>query len=286
MKKRLTLNLAEVDRYKTITRRLEQRVDELQPPMADAELSARSFSENTLIEIRDNAIIAGKEQIAVLTKEHASLGAQLDDVEAEVTRLQNVLVSKEVMLNKAAVTEAKLMESCAKLERELVQLRGREAAIAVSTKQNQHLLTLLQQEESKHAAAVAANEALETSYKHLKTKYTNLLRESADVDAVRTVAHADLERKANEVAAARDALRVESDAFRASHTIEMKNLRVRVGMLEGELASRVEKQYSLVAALEVAENGRIKASDECEGMKATISALKRRVEELVNLVRG
>ncbi|KAF1328510.1 hypothetical protein FI667_g6755, partial [Globisporangium splendens] len=85
----------ELDRAQVIIRRLEKNVEELHPEQADACLSPRSFHENQLIQLRDDAITAKTREVWLLTCQNDQLRVQLDDLEVAMEQLQTSYISKE-----------------------------------------------------------------------------------------------------------------------------------------------------------------------------------------------
>ena len=63
----------ELDRHKVIIRRQEKQIETLNPDTEDVCLSARSFSEDMMISLRDEAIDAKEKQIGLLNQQNENL---------------------------------------------------------------------------------------------------------------------------------------------------------------------------------------------------------------------
>ena len=64
----------ELDRHKVIIRRQEKQIETLNPDTEDVCLSARSFSEDMMISLRDEAIDAKEKQIGLLNQQNDIAG--------------------------------------------------------------------------------------------------------------------------------------------------------------------------------------------------------------------
>ena len=109
----------ELDRHKVIIRRQEKQIDTLTPDTEDVCLSARSFSEDMMISLRDEAIDAKEKQIALLNQQNENLLENLDSLESEIHKMQKDLVSKERIINKKQRYGEHLEHKIDKLERDL-----------------------------------------------------------------------------------------------------------------------------------------------------------------------
>jgi hypothetical protein len=119
------------------------------PTMADACLSARNFSENQLIALRDDVIQAKSKELELVTSANGALRTQLDALDFQVETLQETVQQKEVEVYEAHKKLDSLERAYEKLQVSAKQLQGRAFAMELSTKQNTQLLQCLQAEEAK-----------------------------------------------------------------------------------------------------------------------------------------
>ena len=160
--------MKELDRHKTIIRRQEKELDALNPDTEEVCLSARSFSENMVISLRDEAIEAKEKQIAILNGQNEKLLANLDSLESEIHNMQKDLLGKEKVIAKKQRYGEHLEHKIDKLERDLQKKGGEEAAIEVTNRQNAQLLQLLQVHETKTEELEAIKKDLEEQRKELE----------------------------------------------------------------------------------------------------------------------
>ena len=130
-------------------KRKDTLISNMKPETEDVCLSARSFSENMMINLRDQAIDAKEEQLALLNSQNEDLNENITRVESEVEKMQKDLLAKddEITVKRKKITH--LTNNIDRLERELQKKGGEEAAIELTNKQNANLLVLLQQHEAK-----------------------------------------------------------------------------------------------------------------------------------------
>ncbi len=101
VREQLAIQEKETDRHKVIVSRLEKTIDKLKPPpMEDICLSARSFSEDMLINLRDEDIAGKAKQIDMLTESNNKLLINLDTIEDSVEKLQQDVLKKNITISK------------------------------------------------------------------------------------------------------------------------------------------------------------------------------------------
>ena len=125
------------------------QIQNMQPETEEVCLSARSFSENMMINLRDQAIDAKEQQLDLLNHQNEDLSVNITRVESEVEKMQKDLLKKDTELTVRRKKITHLTNNIDRLERELQKKGGEEAAIELTNKQNAHLLVLLQQHEAK-----------------------------------------------------------------------------------------------------------------------------------------
>ena len=149
LEKELKKKAMEVYKHKGDLRLKQAKIDKMTVPKEDACISARSFSERHLISLRDGLIGAKEEQIKIINVTNKKIHSEIATLEAEIERLQNVVVDKSRAFEKSEEHNKRLIKKIGALERRLLAQEGHKEAIAVTTKQNMQLLALLQQEETK-----------------------------------------------------------------------------------------------------------------------------------------
>ncbi|RHY18081.1 hypothetical protein DYB32_010440, partial [Aphanomyces invadans] len=238
---------AQVDQLNVINRRFDKQLREkTSVVMVDACLSARDFSENQLISLRDDAIAAKAKELSLVTAANDGLRAQLDALETELERLEAALTSKDVELHRNAKRMDKLERHVATLEAAAKQTRGKELAMELSTKQNTQLLQCLQAEEAK-----------------LKTK--------------------TLERQSHNLMTSLEKLHKEREMLRDELADMRSKARIEVEAMQGELVHRRNKQYELTLKLHDTESQMHTLRSTNEVLGEELEATRSRMQELDRL---
>ena len=107
----------DLDACKTKNRRLEALLAEAKPATVEVALSAREYEEVDALRLRDRMIKDKNDELWMVEEQRAELVRQLDMVETEVERMQEDLVTKDILLSK----EKSLVD---KLQREMKQLHA------------------------------------------------------------------------------------------------------------------------------------------------------------------
>eukprot|EP00944_MAST-04C_sp_MAST-4C-sp1_P007179 g7179.t1 len=270
----------ELDRHKVIIRRQEKQIDTLTPETEDVCLSARSFSEDMMISLRDEAIDAKEKQIALLNQQNENLLENLDSLESEIHKMQKDLVSKERIINKKQRYGEHLEHKIDKLERDLQKKGGEEAAIEVTNRQNAQLLQLLQVHEAKTEELEKAKTDLEENIAGIKKRMEELMHQSAEHEASNVQLEAEnveLKKKLSTGSITWEGQRAQMEVL-VEET--KKTARVRIESMQEELRTRREKQYSLLERLQAAEESMRSSEDECERLRETVNVVQERMYEL------
>ena len=277
---KITTHEKELDRHKTIIRRQEKQIDVLNPDTEDVCLSARSFSENMIISLRDEAIEAKEKQIALLNGQNEGLLANLESLESEIHNMQKDLLEKEKIIAKKQRYGEHLEHKIDKLERDLQKKGGEEAAIEVTNRQNAQLLQLLQVHETKTEELEAIKKDLEEQIKSTTERHEALMRQAAEWEAK----NVQLEAESVEMKKKLSTGAITWEGQRAHMEVELeetkKAARVRIDAMQEELRTRREKQYSLLERLQAAEESMRSSEDECERLRETVNIVQERMYEL------
>ncbi|KDO30796.1 hypothetical protein SPRG_04697 [Saprolegnia parasitica CBS 223.65] len=278
----------EIDRLHVLLRRYEkaQADREAQKPLfADACLSARDFSENQLISLRDDAISAKAKELALVTAANDALRAQLDAVEAEVDQLQTTLSAKEMEFYRSTRKIEKLERHVASLEANAKQAQGREFAIELSTKQNTQLLQCLQAQEAKTEALQAEVAALTLDLQHAKEASSSLKTASVAVEIEYQLKSKSVERQSSSLASTLEKVQKEREKVRQELTELRHATRLEVESIQEELVLRRNKQYELTLKLQERESEVHELRHAVETTRETLDATSARmlhVERLYN----
>ncbi|OQR86823.1 rho-associated protein kinase [Achlya hypogyna] len=278
----------EIDRLHVLLRRHEKAQldrDAAKPVLADACLSARDYSENQLIALRDDAIAAKAKELALVTAANEALRVQLDAVEAEVEQLQATLSAKEMEVYRSTRRIDKLERQVTSLEATAKQAQGREFAIELSTKQNSQLLQCLQAQEAKTEALQEQVAALTLDLHHAKEASTTLKSASAAVEIEYQLKSKTVERQSSNLAATLEKVQREREKMRHELADLRQSTRLEVEAIQEELVLRRNKQYELTLKLQERESEVHEIRQQCESAQEALEATSTRmlhIERLYN----
>ena len=261
-------------------KRKDTQIQNMKPDTEEVCLSARSFSENMMINLRDKAIDAKEEQLVLLNGQNVDLSNNITRVESEVENMQNDLLKKdeELTIRRKKITH--LTNNIDRLERELQKKGGEEAAIELTNKQNANLLVLLQQHEAKTESLEEVRSELEEELEGLRTRYKQLMETSAEFEASVIKLSSDNKKMNAELTTGQ----MEWIGLKSQLTLEVEETkrvaRVRIDAMQEELRTRREKQYATLSRLQAADEGLRKSQDEQERLQETCSVLQERLFEM------
>lgn len=101
---------------------------------SEVNLSARSFSERMLVDMRDSSISVGQEQVRMLTKQNEQLRRNLNEVEAEMITLQEALEARDGTIHTKDRELEEIQRECQQLMGEMQKAEGRESAMDLAAK--------------------------------------------------------------------------------------------------------------------------------------------------------
>ena len=253
-------------RDKTIARKDEQ-IANMSPDTEDVCLSARSFSENMMISLRDDAIDAKEKQLALLNAQNENLSENITRVENEVEKMQKDMIEKDAELTRRRKKISHQANQIDRLERALQKKGGEEAAIEITNKQNANLLVLLQQHEAKTESLEEARTELEEELAGLRKRHEDLMKKSADFEAQVLTLGSEVEKYKRDLTTGA----MEWTGQRAQMTAELEETkrvaRVRIDAMQEELRTRREKQYSMLSRLQAADEALRASQDESEQLR-------------------
>lgn len=275
----------ELDRSQVIIRRLEKNVEDLHPEQADACLSPRSFHENQLIQLRDDAITAKTREVWLLTGQNDQLRVQLDDLEAAMEQLETNFISKENDVARKQRKIDKLEMEIEALQVSKSQAEGREKAMEIATTQNQRLLLALETQERTNEELLERAERIERECEQLRKTHYSFLEKSAvsEVEVIHKTKEA--EEKTSIVNNLQAKLQRERKALQQELSSARMNYQMEIEKMQSELMMRRNKQYELTLRLQDVEARLHAADDGFEATSEQLLATRCRMEELERVLQ-
>jgi chromosome segregation ATPase len=274
----------ELDRHQVIIHRLEKSVEEMNPECADACLSPRSFTENQLINLRDEAITVKTKELWLLSGQNDQLRIQLDELESEIERLQTSYILKENDIARKDRKIEKLESEIESLHVMRKQTEGREKAIEIATTQNSKLLQVLQCEEARNAELKRALEAAEVELRQLQSNHRIFLEKSAttEVEVLQKTREAD--EKSSALCTLQEKLNKERKELHQELLDSRTKYVAEIDKIQSELVMRRNKQYELTLKLQDAEGKVHETQDQLEMTSEQLLATRCRMEELEHIL--
>lgn len=275
----------ELDRSQVVIRRLEKNVEELHPEQADACLSPRSFHENQLIQLRDDAIAAKSREVWLLTGQNDQLRVQLDELEAAMDQLQTSYISKENDVARQQRKIDKLEMEIEALQVSRSQAQGREKAMEIATTQNAKLLQALEAQERVSEEIAERAERAERECEQLRKTLHEFLEKSAvsEVEVIHKTKQT--EEKTSIVNSLQEKLQRERKALQQELSTVQMSYQLEIEKVQSELVMRRNKQYELTLKLQDVEARLHTADDAVETSSEQLLATQCRMEELERVLR-
>ena len=280
--KRAQSQTQEIDVLRTKLRRRDCQLKELSAEKQDVCLSARSFSERELISLRDEALEVKDKQISLINANCAKLEVNLVQLEQEIERLHVDITRKDLDYTKLKASCDSKGQTIAELQRKLEECQGQSDSIEVTTKQNGHLLQLLQRQESLSQDLEHKLKLLEDENSDLKVKQRRLLRTSTEYEVKAATA-------STEATQYRRQVRV----MERNHDMEVEGLSQTIGRLELELTQQTEtlheeirtsreRYYKTLERLQLAEEALRRRTEEKLQVESELARVKQKNEDLMN----
>ena len=280
--KRAQSQTQEIDVLRTKLRRRDCQLKELSVEKQDVCLSARSFSERELISLRDEALEVKDKQISLINANCAKLEVNLVQLEQEIERLHVDITRKDLDYTKLKASCDSKGQTIAELQRKLEECQGQSDSIEVTTKQNGHLLQLLQRQESLSQDLVHKLKLLEDENSDLKLKQRRLLRTSTEYEVKAATA-------STEATQYRRQVRV----MERNHDMEVEGLSQTIGRLELELTQQTEtlheeirtsreRYYKTLERLQLAEEALRRRTEEKLQVESELARVKQKNEDSMN----
>ncbi|KAE8898784.1 hypothetical protein PF005_g8180 [Phytophthora fragariae] len=275
----------EVERQQGAIRRLEKNVEDLQPEKADACLSPRSFHENQLIRLRDDAIEAKTREVWLFSGQNDQLRVQLDELEAALEQLQRNVISKENDLVRRQRKIDRLEAEIDALQVSRSQAEGREKAMEIATTQNEKLLQALEAQERNAEELKSRLEDSERECEQLRGSHREHIARSAESEVEVLHRTRQAEEKASAVTALQEKLRRERRALQAELSSSHLNYQMEIEKVQSELVMRRNKQYDLTLKLQDVEARLHEAIDRRESAEEQLLAAQCRMQELERVLQ-
>lgn len=275
----------ETERLQVMIRRLEARVEDLTPETADACLSARSFQENQLMKLRDDAIEAKTKDIYLLQGQNDRLSVQIDTIEAEMEKLQLDLITRDTELNKKEKQLACMKKQAKELETKAKQSDGQHKAMEVAMSQNDNLLKCLQAQEREYSTLKDAHEAVVAELDEVKQRHDTYRHNASEMEAEAIHKTKQAESKAEALSTLQSRIHQEREELYAEMSKVRIDSRVKIETMQQELSSRREKQYQLLQKLQVAEARAHQVVEESEGFREEALASRVRMKDIEDRLR-
>ncbi|KAG7379567.1 LPXTG-motif cell wall anchor domain protein [Phytophthora pseudosyringae] len=270
----------ELDRHQGAIRRLEKNVEDLHPEKADACLSPRSFQENQLIRLRDDAIEAKSREVWLLSGKNDQLRVQLDELEVALEQLQRNVLSKENDLVRRQRRIDKLEAEVDALQVSRSQAEGRERAMEIATNQNEKLLQALEAQERTAEDLKARLEDSERECERLRSSHREHIARSAESEVEVLHRTRQAEEKSSAVSALQEKLRRERKLLQDELSSSHLNYQMEIEKVQSELVLRRNKQYELTLKLQDVEARLHEAVDRRESADEQLLAAQCRMLEL------
>eukprot|EP00644_Phytophthora_capsici_P010365 jgi/Phyca11/573149/estExt2_Genewise1.C_PHYCAscaffold_510275 len=275
----------ELERHQGIIRRLEKNVEDLQPEKADACLSPRSFHENQLIRLRDDAIEAKTREVWLLSGQNDQLRVQLDELESALEQLQRNVISKENDLVRRQRKIDRLEAEVDALQVSRNQSDGREKAMEIAAVQNEKLLQALEAQERKVEELEARLEDSERECEQLRSCHRDYIARSAETEVEVLHRTRQAEEKASAVSTLQQKLHRERKLLQEELSSSHLNYQMEIEKVQTELVMRRNKQYELTLKLQDNENRLHEALDRRESAEEQLLAAQCRMAELERVLR-
>ncbi|RQM19575.1 hypothetical protein B5M09_005495 [Aphanomyces astaci] len=245
----------------------------------DACLSARDYSENQLISLRDDAIEAKAKELKLVTDANDGLRAQLDALEIEVeidvelktkalerqsqnltTSLEKLQVEREGIREELSVTRLKARVEVEGMQGELIQRR---------TKQYELTLKLHETESQLHTLRTTT-EGLDEELQATRSRMQELDR-----------LYADAKRWKADMTATLDAMSQENSHLQRTLAVDTKRFQVESAALHDQLKELERFVQTQAIQLGKADDAKTSAAQDMQKMNHQIEGMQERIHGLV-----
>lgn len=284
----ISFQVDEIDRHKVIVRRLDLQLAKAYPPKEDACCSARSYSENDLIGLREDSIATKEAQIEILNKRIAELTDTIDTVEATIPPLKELVDHQEAEIEKLRRANHRQNAQLDRYRRDELEAKGKADAVEVATKQNSQLLLLLQREEANSQKLQVENEDTQAEIKRVKANNLDLTSRLAETEAALKVANAlkqDTEEQQKKINKLKRSLRIQKEECEKAINDNNRIAKAEVASITDELQQRRRAHYLQLEKLSSKSQSYQEQKDSNEYLTEQNQILGDRVTELEGLLK-
>ncbi|RLN86526.1 hypothetical protein BBJ28_00013481 [Nothophytophthora sp. Chile5] len=275
----------ELERQQSVIRRLETSVEQLQPEKADASLSPRSFRENQLIRLRDDALEAKTRELWLLSGQNDQLHVQLDELEAALEQLQRTVLAKENDLVRRQRRVDRLEAELEALQVSRSQAEGREKAMEIATTQNAKLLQALEAQERLAEQLTVQLEDVGRECDQLRSAHRSHVTRAAESDVEALHQTKQAEHKAAAVGVLQEKLLRERKLLREELAKAQLQYQMELDKTQSELVMRRNKQFDLALKLQDVEAQLHDAGVARESAEELLLATQCRMQELERVLQ-
>ncbi|OWZ13598.1 Rho-associated protein kinase [Phytophthora megakarya] len=275
----------ELDRHQETIQRLEKNVEGLHLEKIDACLSPRSFHENQLVRLRDDAIEAKTREVWLLSGQNDQLRVQLDELESALEQLQRSVISKENDLVRRQRKIDKLEAEIDALQVSRSQAEGREKAMEIATTQNEKLLQALEVQERNAEELKAKLDDNERECEQLRIWRREHIARCAEGEVKVLHRTKQAEEKTSAANAIQEKIRRERKLLQEELSISHLNYQMEIDKVQTELVMRRNKQYDLTLKLQEVEVRLHDAADRRENAEEQLLAAQCRMQELERVLQ-
>ncbi|RLN71255.1 hypothetical protein BBJ28_00017485 [Nothophytophthora sp. Chile5] len=275
----------ELERQQSVVRRLETSVEQLQPEKADASLSPRSFRENQLIRLRDDALEAKTRELWLLSGRNDQLHVQLDELEAALEQLQRTVLAKENDLVRRQRKVDRLEAELEALQVSRSQAEGREKAMEIATTQNTKLLQALEAQERLAEQLTAQLEDVGRECDQLRSAHRSHATRAAESDVEALHQTKQAEHRAAAVGVLQEKLLRERKLLREELANAQLQYQMELDKTQSELVMRRNKQFDLALKLQDVEAQLHDAGVARESAEELLLATQCRMQELERVLQ-
>lgn len=252
----------------------------------DVCLSARSFNENQLISLRDDALELKERQINLINCGNQTLNENICELEAAIETMQCELVQKDREISNLKASLRDSNNASIELRHDIDVKRGKDNAIEVATKQNTQLLQLLQQQETLSNELEERNKDLEFQITDLKERQRRIVKQNSEYEVEMQLNKSELSQLRKELLTSRSSLESQVHLLTSELNTLRESSHVTIEEQAEELTRRKEKNYELLERLQktetrvhIAEDRRRKTVDEMELLNITNTQLEAKLLE-------
>jgi len=194
--------------------------------------------------------------------------------------LQNELTNKDNMITKKERELEEIQRECASLIGEMQKAEGRENAMNLASKQNTHLLRLLEMEEAKKTTLTDDRDSLNMQLGVVRNAHESLTKEAAENEAVMKEKMKRIRHKAFEKSREAEVNQTKAMELQANLAETERIAKFEISSMKDELMNRRDKVYELLDKLQATEDRLRKSEDLTERQQELLDSSEERGNDL------